>query len=86
MRRDALLFGESPSRVILSIRPEKVDMLLGRAADAGVPAGRMGTVGGDRLVIDVQKGRLSEGCRIDLPIDQVWDRWANALEEQLRHE
>jgi phosphoribosylformylglycinamidine synthase len=86
LRRDALLFGESPSRVILSTRPDTVDALLGRAADAGVPAGRIGTVGGDRFLIDVPKGRLSEGCRIDLPIDQVRDRWANALEEQLTHE
>jgi phosphoribosylformylglycinamidine synthase len=86
LRRDALLFGESSSRVILSTRPDSADLLLSRAADAGIPAGRIGTVGGDRFVIDVPKGRLSEGCRIDLPIQHVRDRWANALEEQLSHE
>ena len=86
LRRDALLFGESSSRVILSMRPDTVEALLSRAADAGIPAGRIGTVGGDRFIIDVAKGRLNEGCRIDLPIDRVWDRWAHALEEQLRHE
>jgi phosphoribosylformylglycinamidine synthase len=86
LRRDALLFGESPSRVILSIRPDHADLLLSRAVDAGIPAGRIGTVGGDRFVIDVPKGQLSEGCRIDLPIQHVGDRWANALEEQVSHE
>jgi hypothetical protein len=43
-------------------------------------------VGGDRLVIDVERGRHSDGCRIDLPIDQVSDRWCHALEEQLSQE
>jgi phosphoribosylformylglycinamidine synthase len=47
LRRDALLFGESSSRVILSMRPDTVEALLSRAADAGIPAGRIGTVGGD---------------------------------------
>ena len=86
LRRDALLFGESQSRVILSVKPDLAESLLGRAWDAGIPAGRIGTVGGDRLVIDVEKGQWSEGCRIDLPIDQVSDRWANAIERILSHE
>ncbi len=86
LRRDALLFGESQSRVILSVKPDLAESLLERAWDAGIPAGRIGTVGGDRLVIDVEKGQWSDGCRIDLPIDQVSDRWANAIERILSHE
>jgi phosphoribosylformylglycinamidine synthase subunit PurL len=86
LRRDALLFGESQSRVILSTRPNVVESLLSRAAAAGVPAAHIGTVGGERLVIEVERGRHSEGCRIDLPIDQVSDRWVHALEEQLSQE
>jgi hypothetical protein len=38
------------------------------------------------LVIDVKKGRLSDGCRVDLPLDQVSDRWTRSLEEQLSQE
>jgi phosphoribosylformylglycinamidine synthase len=86
LRRDALLFGESQSRVILSARPDVVKSLLSRAAEAGVPAAQIGTVGGARLVIEAEKGRLSAGCRIDLPITQVADRWGHALEEQLSQE
>lgn len=86
LRRDALLFGETQSRVILSVKPDLAESLLGRAWDAGIPAGRIGTVGGDRLMIDVEKGQWSDGCRIDLPIDQVSDRWANAIERILSHE
>jgi hypothetical protein len=63
-----------------------VESLLSRAAQSGVPAAHIGTVGGDRLVIEVESGKVSDGCRIDLPIGQVWDRWAHAIEEQLSHE
>ena len=86
LRRDALLFGESQSRIILSTRPDAVESLLTRAAAAGVPAASIGKVGGHRLILDVERGRLSDGCRIDLPIEQVSDRWAHAIEEQLSQE
>ena len=86
LRRDALLFGESQSRIILSTRPNVVETLLSRAGEAGVPAAKIGTVGGDRLVIEVEPGKVSDGCRIDLPIGQVSDRWVHAIEEQLSQE
>jgi phosphoribosylformylglycinamidine synthase len=86
LRRDALLFGESQSRVILSARPNAVKSLLSRAAEVGVPAAQIGTVGGTGLVIEAEKGRFSDGCRIDLPISQVADRWIHALEAQLSQE
>ncbi|HTL60224.1 MAG TPA: phosphoribosylformylglycinamidine synthase subunit PurL [Nitrospira sp.] len=83
LRRDALLFGESQSRIILSMRPNTVESFLSRAAAAGVPATHIGTVGGERFVIDIERGTQSDGYRIDLPIHQVVDRWAQAIEEQL---
>ena len=86
LRRDALLFGESQSRIILSTRPNAVESLLSRAAEAGVPAAKIGTVGGDRLLIEVEPGKVSDGCRVDLPIGQVSDRWVHAIEEQLSQE
>ena len=86
LRRDALLFGESQSRIILSTRPTAVESILSRAAEAGVPAAQIGTVGGDRLVLEVEPGKVSDGCRIDLPIGQVSNRWVHAIEEQLSQE
>ena len=86
LRRDALLFGESQSRIILSIRPDAVESLLTRASEAGIPAAHIGTVGGDRLVIDAERGSHSEACRIDLAIENVRDRWAHAIEERLSQE
>jgi len=83
LRRDALLFGESQSRVIFSVKPDMADQVLNRAWDSGIPAMKIGTVGGDRFVIDVEKGQWSEGCRIDLPVDQLHDRWAFSIERTL---
>jgi phosphoribosylformylglycinamidine synthase len=86
LRRDALLFGETQSRIVLSIRGDVLESLLTRAAEAGIPAARIGTVGGDRLVIDVERGNQSDGCRIDLPIENVRERWGQAIEERLTQE
>jgi phosphoribosylformylglycinamidine synthase subunit PurL len=83
LRRDALLFGESQSRVVLSVKPDHAESILNRAWDGGVPAMKVGTVGGDRFVIEVEKGRWSDGCRVDLPIDQLYDRWAFSIERTL---
>jgi phosphoribosylformylglycinamidine synthase len=82
-RRDALLFGESQSRVVLSVRPEVAGQVLNRAWDSGIPAMKIGTVGGDRFIIDVEEGQWSEGCRIDLPVDILHDRWAFSIERRL---
>ncbi len=83
LRRDALLFGESQSRVVLSVKPEFADRVLKLAGDAAVPATKIGTVGGDRVVVEVEKGQWSEGCRIDLTVDQLYDRWAFSIERTL---
>jgi phosphoribosylformylglycinamidine synthase II len=83
LRRDALLFGESQSRVILSAKPDQEESLLKRARDGGIPAMKLGTVGGSRIVIDVEKGQWAEGCRIDIQVDEAFDRWAYAIERML---
>jgi hypothetical protein len=69
--------------VVLSVKPEMTGQLLNRAWDSGIPAMKIGVVGGDRFVIDVEKGQWSEGCRIDLPVDQLYDRWAFSIERTL---
>jgi hypothetical protein len=65
------------------VKPELAEQVLNRARDFGVPAMKIGTVGGDRFVIDVEKGQWSEGCRIDLPVGQLHDRWAFSIERTL---
>jgi phosphoribosylformylglycinamidine synthase len=86
LRRDALLFGESQSRVVLSVKAEHVDRVLREAWDTGVPAAKIGTVGGDRLVIQVEGDKFISGCRVDVDLTTLADHWGNSLERALASE
>ena len=52
LRPDALLFGESASRVIVTVAPENVETMLTIARELGAPAKKIGTVGGRMLVVN----------------------------------
>ena len=54
------LFGESPSRALVSVRPADLPTLAVLAAEYGVPLEPLGEVGGDRLR-DRARGRRSRG-------------------------
>jgi phosphoribosylformylglycinamidine synthase len=47
------LFGESPSRLIVSAPPRHVPAIELLARQHGLPVEAIGTVGGDRLVVDL---------------------------------
>jgi phosphoribosylformylglycinamidine synthase II len=51
MRADFLLFGESPSRIILSAKPEVLPRLTALAREFQIPLRKIGTVGGGALKI-----------------------------------
>ena len=51
IRVDALLFGETQSRIIITVSPERVKELEGVARNSGTPFTVIGKVGGERLVI-----------------------------------
>jgi phosphoribosylformylglycinamidine synthase II len=70
----AALASESPSRVLLATSPEAARDLEALAADAGVPTIRLGTTGGDRLVIP---GLL------DLPLSRLRAAHEGALPDAL---
>jgi phosphoribosylformylglycinamidine synthase len=71
----AALFGESASRVVVSVAPGAVSDLLARAAASGVPAAQIGTVGGNRIRISID-GRVS----LEEPLADAEAIWSNALE------
>ncbi len=85
-RRDALLFGESQSRILLSVKPEQAEKVLNLASDAGVHAARIGTVGGNRLVIQVEGDQRTAGCTVDLDLITVHDHWAFSIPRTLGQE
>ena len=75
MNEAAALFGESASRIVVSIPEDAVTRVLERASAAAVPAHVIGRTGGNRLRIAV-KGRLA----IDVSIDEAERRWSAAIE------
>ncbi len=84
LRNDAVLFGESQSRVVISVKPSQRQAVLDHAKSSGVPADVIGRVSGERLVISVRHEGTEE-CLIDQPVSGLLDRWAYALERSLNH-
>jgi phosphoribosylformylglycinamidine synthase subunit PurL len=72
---DAMLFGESPSRVVVSTGLNQVDDLLAAARATGVPAAVIGTTGGSRVVV-----RVTGRPAVDVAVADVEQLWATALE------
>jgi phosphoribosylformylglycinamidine synthase len=71
----ATLFGESASRVIVSIAPEELDAFLARADAAGVPARDIGRTGGSRITISIDGDTT-----LDVPVTEAESAWGTALE------
>ena len=74
MRTDALLFGESQSRMLVSVRRKHLGRLRELARVHDVPLETLGEVRGKSLVI---------GDWIDLPVEQARERWRRVLERRV---
>ena len=74
IRTDALLFGESQSRMLVSLRRRHLGRLRDLARREDVPLAVLGEVRGRSLVI---------GELIDLPLEAARERWERALERRL---
>ena len=77
-RLDALLFGEAQARVVLSVAPLDAVKAVERAKLVGVPAVRIGTVGGEALEIKTPHGAWA--WRLDALRDLWWNSIARAME------
>ncbi|MBI3753437.1 MAG: phosphoribosylformylglycinamidine synthase II, partial [Deltaproteobacteria bacterium] len=75
MRRDALLFGESQSRIIVSLAQEGVSKIMSIAENHSVPAIVIGKVGGKRLKVD---------GLIDVSVDDLKTAWKGSIERLLK--
>ncbi len=73
-RPDALLFGETQSRIVLSVAPEQLPALETLAAEAGVALAVLGAVGGSRL----QLGRW-----VDVPVSSMSETWCKAYDRMM---
>ncbi len=83
LRRDALLFGESPSRVVLSVSPDQGDRVVQEARAKGVPAVDIGEVGGNELMIEVPTDSSGPGCSIQVDVRSLYARWSQSLETRI---
>ncbi len=72
----AALFGESASRIVLSVPPAGVAAVLARAGSAGVPARVIGRTGGDRLRMAVGRETL-----VDVAVAEAERVWRTAIEK-----
>ena len=72
-RLDALLFGETQSRVVISCKAIDAVKVVERAKLMGVPARHLGQVGGDKLTVKTAAGEFS------VPVAELHDAWWNAI-------
>jgi phosphoribosylformylglycinamidine synthase len=73
IRLDALLFGETQSRVVISCKALDAVKVVERAKLMGVPAVQIGKVGGDKLTVKTANGEFSA------PLVELHDAWWNSI-------
>jgi phosphoribosylformylglycinamidine synthase len=83
LRLDALLFGESPSRVLVSIKPEHVEQVMETAQHSGVPITALGQVTQGPMDVTVQDVHDHRVCHVKMPLSDMADQWHHSLERQL---
>lgn len=73
-RMDETLFGEGGSRVVVSLEPKRTGELEKLASESGVQLRELGTVGGERFVLE---------DLLDLPLSEIELAWKHGLEKEL---
>jgi len=73
VRLDALLFGETQSRIVVTCKPLDAVKVVERAKLMGVPAVQIGKVGGDKLTVKTAGGEFSA------PLTELHDQWWNSI-------
>jgi phosphoribosylformylglycinamidine synthase len=73
IRLDALLFGETQSRVVISCKALDAVKVVERTKLMGVPAVQIGKVGGDKLMVKTAGGEFSA------PLTELHDPWWKSI-------
>jgi phosphoribosylformylglycinamidine synthase subunit PurL len=76
-RTDALLYGETQGRIVISTAPNNVEKVLSEAKAAHVTAVKLGIIGGAALSIKTQWARLE--CKLEDLHDPWWNSIARAM-------
>ncbi len=75
LRPDALLFGETQSRVLVSAEPKQKESVIRLAHEHQIPIYQIGRVEGDRLLL---------GDLVELKMEEAYSIWQNALPRRIR--
>jgi phosphoribosylformylglycinamidine synthase len=89
LRLDALLFGESPARVLVSVKQEHLDQVRQCIQDMGakVPMILIGQVtDNEHMDVTVQGTKNQKVSHMSLPVTDLADRWHHSLAQQVRIE
>jgi phosphoribosylformylglycinamidine synthase len=78
IRIDEILFGEAPSRIVVSLNKNKLGALEKILKRSSVPYQILGEVKGERLVV-----KYKEKTIIDLPLAKLSETWRNAIPSRL---
>ena len=73
-RWDVALLGETPSRILVAVKPRALDVVHRLAAESSVPAMTLGITGGESLNI---------GTVLDLPVTNIAETWYGGLQSAL---
>ena len=73
VRLDALLFGETQSRIVITCKALDAVKVVERAKLMGVPAVQIGKVGGDQLTVKTVAGEFAA------PLTELYDAWWNSI-------
>jgi hypothetical protein len=77
-RADLVLFGEGPSRVVVSVEPPRAKEFEALMAESAIPWRWIGTTGGDRLSI-----RIGGGAAVGATIEDLDNAWRTGFERHM---
>ena len=77
-RHDHVLFGEGPSRVLVSVETVRAQEFEALMAESAIPWSWIGTTGGDRLRL-----RVGTDTVVDVGLDRIEHAWRNGFERHL---
>ena len=77
-RLDALLFGETQSRIVVSATSHNSAKVLGQAKVLGIPALQIGKVGGEQLKIKAAQGEFG------WPLKELHDLWFHSIARAMK--
>jgi phosphoribosylformylglycinamidine synthase subunit PurL len=76
--RAALLFGESQSRIVVTVASANAETVLAEFAQRGIPHSKLGVVGGSALRIRAM------GKELSLPVTTLHEVWSKSIDRAMR--